>query len=249
MIPLKDDAPRFTTPYVTWVLLVSNIAIFLYEWLMQLSSGPRALNALIRVFGLVPARVAVYVAGGQVPAALVTRLGADFITPEAAFLPFLTSMFLHASWLHVIANMWALWIFGDNVEDHVGHFMYLLMYLLCGFAGGLAHTALNLNSTVPSVGASGAIAGIMGAYFVLYPSARVLTLVPFFFVFFVWLPAWIVLGYWFVVQFLGGAATAIASTHTTGGGVAFWAHVGGFVTGLILIKLFPARPRRYRYGV
>lgn len=249
MIPLKDDAPRMTTPYVTWLLLIINIAIFLYEWMMQLSYGPGALNVFVRIFGLMPAKVAILIGGGHVPARLVPQVGSYLVTPEAALLPFLTSMFLHASWLHVIANMWALWIFGDNVEDHVGHFMYLLMYLFCGIAAGVAHTALNFGSTVPSVGASGAIAGIMGAYLVLYPSARVLTLVPFFFVFFVWLPAWIVLGYWFIVQFLSGAATSIAATNPRGGGVAFWAHVGGFVTGVLLIRLFPSRPRRYRYGM
>ena len=125
----------------------------------------------------------------------------------AAILPIFTSMFLHGSWLHLIFNMWALWIFGDNVEDYLGHWLYLVFYLLCGVAAALLHTLFNIGSTVPSVGASGAIAGVMGAYFLLYPRARVLTLVPFFFVFFMWLPAWIVLGYWFVAQFLSGAAT------------------------------------------
>jgi membrane associated rhomboid family serine protease len=249
MIPLKDDAPRITTPYMTWFLLVINIGIFLFEWTLKLSYGPAALNAFVRVFGLIPIRVEILLAGGHVPWRMMSQLGAQLVTPTSALLPFFTSMFLHASWLHVIANMWALWIFGDNVEDHLGHFTYLLMYLLCGLAGGVTHTLLNLGSAVPSVGASGAIAGIMGAYFVLYPSARVLTLVPFFFVFFVWLPAWVVLGYWFVVQFLSGAATSIAATNSSGGGVAFWAHVGGFVSGLLLIRLFPSRPRRYRYGI
>ncbi len=206
-------------------------------------------DAFIRIFGLVPVRVTILLAGGRVPLRLVSQLGAHIVTPASAFVPFFTSMFLHGSWLHVIANMWALWIFGDNVEDHVGHFTYLLLYLLCGLAGGVTHTLLNLGSAVPSVGASGAIAGIMGAYFVLYPKARVLMLVPFFFVFFLWLPAWVVLGYWFVVQFLSGAATSIASTNPSGAGVAFWAHVGGFVAGLVLIRLFPSRPRRYRYGI
>lgn len=248
MIPLKDDAPRMTTPFVTWFLLVANLGIFLFEWTMKLQYGQRMLDGFVRVFGLVPAKVDVLLAGGHVPARLAAQLGTHLVTPEAALLPFLTSMFLHASWLHVIANMWALWIFGDNVEDHLGHFTYLLMYLLCGLAGGITHTLLNFGSTVPSVGASGAIAGIMGAYFVLYPRARVLTLVPFFFVFFVWLPAWVVLGYWFIVQFLSGAATSIAQMHYGGGGVAFWAHVGGFVAGLLLIRIFPSRPRRYRYG-
>ena len=249
MIPLKDDAPRITTPYMTWLLLATNLGIFLFEWMMGMKYGRGTLDAFVRVFGLVPARVTILLEGGHVPARLVSQLGVHVVTAGAALLPFFTSMFLHATWLHVIANMWALWIFGDNVEDHLGHFTYLVMYLLCGLAGGVTHTMLNLGSTVPSVGASGAIAGIMGAYFVLYPKARVLMLVPFFFVFFVWLPAWVVLGYWFVVQFLSGAATSIASTHPSGGGVAFWAHVGGFVAGLVLIKLFPSRPRRYRYGI
>jgi membrane associated rhomboid family serine protease len=249
MIPLKDDAPRITTPYMTWLLLVINIGIFLFEWMTKLSFGPRVLDALVRIFGLVPVRVPILFEGGHVPARLVSQLGAHVVTPASALLPFFTSMFLHGSWLHVIANMWALWIFGDNVEDHLGHFTYLLFYLMCGLAGGVTHTMLNLGSSVPSVGASGAIAGIMGAYFLLYPKARVLTLVPFFFVFFMWLPAWIVLGYWFVVQFLSGAATSIAATNAGGGGVAFWAHVGGFVAGLALIRLFPSRPRRYRYGI
>jgi membrane associated rhomboid family serine protease len=249
MIPLKDDAPRITTPYMTWLLLAVNLGIYCLEWMMRLNYGRGALDGLVRSFGLVPVRVTILLAGGEVPLRLVHQLGAQMVTPAAALLPFFTSMFLHGSWLHVIVNMWALWIFGDNVEDHLGHFTYLLMYLLCGLAGGMTHTLLNLASSVPSVGASGAIAGIMGAYFVLYPSARVLTLVPFFFVFFVWLPAWIVLGYWFVVQFLSGAATSISASNPGGGGVAFWAHVGGFVAGLVLIRLFPSRPRRYHYGI
>ena len=164
--------------------------------------------------------------------------------------PFFSSMFLHGGWIHLIGNMWVLWIFGDNIEDHVGHFGYLVFYIVSGLAGSLLHIALNPNSTVPSVGASGAIAGVMGAYFLLYPSARVLTLVPLIIIFtFVWLPAWIVLGYWFVLQFLSGAATAIAySSSTRGGGVAFWAHVGGVVAGIVMIKLLPKRMRsRYSY--
>jgi hypothetical protein len=158
-------------------------------------------------------------------------------------------MFLHGSWLHLIFNMWALWIFGDNVEDYLGHMRYLVLYLASGIAASLLHTLFNLGSTVPSVGASGAIAGVMGAYFVLYPRARVLTLVPFFFVFFMWLPAWIVLGYLFVAQFLSGAASSIASHGSNASGIAFWAHVGGFVAGVVLVKLFPARARRYHYGM
>jgi membrane associated rhomboid family serine protease len=141
--------------------------------------------------------------------------------------------------------MWVLWIFGDNIEDYLGHFRYLVFYLLCGMAAGFTHIALNLTSRVPSVGASGAIAGVMGAYFVLYPRARVLTWFPP--IFFFHLPAWLMLGYWFFSQFIGGAANTIADT-AQGGGIAFWAHVGGFVAGILMIKLFPQRPHRYRYG-
>jgi membrane associated rhomboid family serine protease len=154
-------------------------------------------------------------------------------------------MFLHASWLHLIGNMWFLWIFGDNIEDHLGHFTYLLFYLVSGFAAAVAHILLNVGSNVPSVGASGAIAGVMGAYFVLYPRARVLMWFPP--IFFFHLPAWLVLGYWFLMQFLSGAATSIAET-SQGGGIAFWAHVGGFAAGVVLIKILPERPRRYRYA-
>jgi len=141
--------------------------------------------------------------------------------------------------------MWWLWIFGDNVEDWLGHFRYLLFYLFSGLGASVVHILFNLGSQVPSVGASGAIAGVMGAYFVLFPSARVLTLI---FVFFTWLPAWLILGYWFVLQFLSGAATSISSAaHGSSGGIAVWAHVGGFLTGVAMIKLLPRRAPRYRF--
>jgi membrane associated rhomboid family serine protease len=231
MIPIRDDAPRFGTPYVTYFLVAINSLVFLFE----LALAPPSRNALMYQFGIVPAHITSWVTTHRVP-------------PEVALLPVLTSMFLHASWLHLIFNMWALWIFGDNIEDYLGHFRYMIFYLLSGTAAAGLHTLLNPGSQVPSVGASGAIAGVMGAYLVLFPSARVLTLLPLFvFVTFVHLPAWLVLGYWFVAQFLSGAATSIAYAHqTSGGGVAFWAHVGGFVAGIGLIKLFPTRPRRYR---
>ena len=139
-----------------------------------------------------------------------------------------------------------LWIFGDNVEDYLGHFRYLLFYLLSGLAASATHILLNQNSRVPSVGASGAIAGVMGAYFVLYPRARVLIWFPPIFLFYV--PAWLMLGYWFVANFLSGAATSIAETSQTSGGIAFWAHVGGFVAGILMAKVFHEREHRYRYG-
>ena len=144
--------------------------------------------------------------------------------------------------MHVLANMWFLRIFGDNVEDRLGHFGYLIFYLLCGIGANVVHYVFNITSPLPTVGASGAIAGVMGAYFVLYPRARVLTwfILPF------WLPAWFVLGYWFLGEFLSGAASLMNSA-AGAGGVAFWAHVGGFVTGIILIKLLPVRKNVYAF--
>src|SRR5438874_8435558 len=234
MIPIRDDTPRYSTPFVNYFLVGLNVLIFLYE-VFALDMRTRA--AFLAQFGVVPAWIT-----GAVPYYLHAQQG-------LSLLPIATSMFLHASWLHLIANMWVLWIFGDNIEDHLGHFLYLMFYLISGFVAAFTHILLNLGSNIPSVGASGAIAGVMGAYFVLYPRARVLTLVPLivFFTFW-WLPAWIVLGYWFLIQFLSGAATSIAYTSQTGGGIAFWAHVGGFVAGIVLIKIFPERARGYRYG-
>jgi membrane associated rhomboid family serine protease len=245
MIPLKDDAPRVSTPYVNVTLIVLNTLAFLFE----LSLGGQN-QQLLQVFGVVPVRLSIVLFdNGYVPSKLVEYFHTSYVPPMAAILPLFTSMFLHGSWLHLIFNMWALWIFGDNVEDRLGHTWYLLFYLICGVAAALFHNLLNADSTIPTVGASGAIAGVMGAYFLLYPRARVLTLVPLFFVFFVWLPAWVVLGYWFVAQFLSGAATSIAlSGSTNSAGIAFWAHVGGFLAGMLLIKLFPSRARRYHYG-
>ena len=225
MIPIRDDAPRYTTPWINYFLILLNCLVFLYE----LQLGPRNLNTLFLTFGMVPARMT---------AAL--RLGAF----TAAFLPVLTSMFMHAGWLHIIFNMWWLWIFGDNVEDSLGHFPYLIFYLLSGLGAALVHIIFNWGSRVPSVGASGAIAGVMGAYFVVFPSARVLT---FIFVFFTWLPAWLILGYWFVLQFLSGAATSMVAGQGSSGGIAVWAHVGGFLAGVVMIKLFPRRAPRYRF--
>jgi len=233
MIPIRDDTPRFSTPFVTYFIIALNALVFLFE-LSVGGQGHQALNSLMYHFGVVPLHFERGLAAGS-PASL-----------PGLFLSILTSMFLHASWLHIIGNMWVLWIFGDNIEDYLGHFTYLLFYLVSGFAAAAAHILLNAGSNVPSVGASGAIAGVMGAYFVLYPRARVLIWFPP--IFFFHLPAWLVLGYWFFVQFLSGAATSIAETSQTSGGIAFWAHVGGFVAGIVLIKVLPERPQRYRYA-
>ena len=225
MLPIRDDTPRSTTPFITYFLIVLNLAIFLYQWTL----GPQLEHSFESNFALIPRNVESWLTG-SVPASV-------------AFVPFFSSMFLHGSWLHVIGNMWFLAIFGDNVEDRLGHFSYLLFYLVCGLCANLAHFAFNFLSPVPTVGASGAIAGVMGAYFLLYPRARVLT----WWIFFVfWLPAWLVLGYWFVAQLLSGAASIFTSSGGAGG-VAFWAHVGGFVCGVLLIKLLPVRKNVYAF--
>ena len=248
MIPLKDDAPRVGTPYVTYFLIAANSILFILEWIIGRQSQPQ-FDALIRTFGFVPARLPIVLQNqGYVPWDLVYQMGTRYVPPIAAFLPVFTSMFLHGSWMHLIFNMLTLWIFGDNVEDYLGHFRYIVLYLVSGVAAMAVHTLFNLYSTTPTVGASGAIAGIMGAFFILYPRAKVLTIVPFFFMWFMWLPAWIVLGYFFVGQFLLGAATSISVHGANAGGVAVWAHVGGFLAGMALVKLFPARARRYHYG-
>ena len=230
MIPLRDDQPRFSTPYVTYFLIGLNSAVFLLESALT----PDSFKVLLYQFGMIPAHITGYLSGTS-PLGLV-----------AVLLPALTSMFLHGSWMHVIGNMWFLWIFGDNIEDHLGHFKYLVFYLASGLAAAIAQVLLSPHSRVPTVGASGAIAGVLGAYFVLYPKARVLIWFPIFFMFY--LPAWVMLGYWFLMQFVSGAATSLAAYSDARGGVAFWAHVGGFIAGIVLIRLVPERPRRYRYG-
>ena len=199
--------------------------MFIYE----LSLGD-ALEPLVFQFGVIPALVASW------PQSDLPLL--------AVIIPFLTSMFLHGGWLHLIGNMWYLWIFGDNIEDRLGHFTFLLFYMLCGIGAGIVHTILNINSTIPSVGASGAIAGVLGAYALSYPFARVLTLLPIFvFIQVVEIPALIVLGLWFVMQLLYGYGSLAATTASEAGGVAWWAHVGGFVIGILLIGLFPRKDR------
>jgi membrane associated rhomboid family serine protease len=229
MLPIRDDQARFSTPWVNSFLIGLNLLIFLFEATLD----RRSLEGLIQQFGVVPAHLAAFLAGSP-----------RYPLP-AIVLPFLTSMFLHGSWMHVLGNVWFLYIFGDNVEDYLGHFKYLVFYLLTGLIAMATQVAIELHSTLPTVGASGAIAGVLGAYFVLYPRARVLT---WFFVFVLWVPAWIILGYWFVLNFLSGTATSLAVQGRNMGGVAFWAHVGGFVAGALLVKVFGERSRRYPYA-
>ena len=233
MFPIRDDQPSFSKPFVTYFIIALNVLVFVFFELPLQAQGPRAINALVMQFGLIPNDFTHALTGApQYP------LGANLLTV-------LTSMFMHGGITHIVGNMWFLWIFGDNVEDRIGHFGFLAFYLVCGVAAALTDIALAPRSPVPMIGASGAIAGVMGGYFVLYPRARVLTWV--FFIFFWWLPAWIWLGIWFLQQFFSTAVVASSAYHQKGG-VAFAAHVGGFLAGLILIKAFPSRTRTYRYG-
>jgi len=217
MFPIRDTQPSYSKPVVTVMLIVVNILIFLFEF----SLDPYSRNALIATYGLVPDHFA------------VTNI--------------FTSMFLHGGWLHVLGNMWFLWIFGDNVEDILGHGKFLLFYLMCGVAAALAQVLASPFSRVPMIGASGAIAGVMGAYMVKFPRARILTFVILIFFFFTFeVPAWVMLIYWFVLQLFGGFDSITASQYSQGGGTAFLAHVGGFLTGMVLIFLLGTRRPYYR---
>jgi membrane associated rhomboid family serine protease len=216
VIPLKDKNPTHRVPVVTIALIVANIAVFLYE----VSLGPQ-LEQFLFAFGVVPNDIVGSFALGKI------RIG--------GLLPMFTSLFVHGGWLHLGGNMLYLWVFGDNVEDKLGHGRYLVFYLVCGLVASLLHVFIDPNSTVPTVGASGAISGILGAYLLMFPRARVITVIPIFvFLQFVELPALLVLGFWFVMQFFNGL---ISLGYETGGmgGVAWWAHIGGFVAGLVLI--------------
>jgi membrane associated rhomboid family serine protease len=215
MIPLRDVIPSRTTPGVTVSLIAVNVAVYLF----QLMLTDRGQDAFIVGFGLIPAYF--------------------------SFVSVVTSMFVHGGLAHLAGNMLFLWIFGDNVEDRLGHGRFILFYLLCGFAAAFAQAALNPDSLVPMVGASGAIAGVMGAYLVLYPHSRVLMLFPFP-VFLFELPAIVFLVMWFLVQFLNGInQLPVFEKNAISGGVAFWAHVMGFVAGLILVVIM-RRPERAR---
>jgi membrane associated rhomboid family serine protease len=216
-IPLKDLNPSRTYPFVNITLILANIAVFIYQAGLDITLSPKAYAAFFLPYSTVPARFPSFLAGhGDV---------------QTTFLPLLTSMFLHAGWLHLAGNMLFLWIFGDNVEDFFGHFPYFFFYLVCGVGAGLLHVLFNWHSTIPAVGASGAISGVMGAYILLYPRARILTLV---FIFPLPIPAVIFLGLWYVMQFLVGLSTI--GVRVTGG-VAVWAHVGGFLLGMLLTAL------------
>lgn len=213
MIPIRDIIPSRTTPWINLALIAANVLVFLYEAMMP----DDVFRDFVFRFGLVPA---------------------DFTWFTAT-----TSMFVHENLLHVGSNLLSLWIFGDNVEDQLGHGRYLIFYLIAGYAAGLAEVWAGPASTIPLIGASGAIAGVMGAYFVMYPRSRVLVLIPIIFFFdVIEVPAVLFLGFWFLLQVVGGIGRLAGPAAT--GGVAFWAHLGGFIAGVVIVPLFRRRDRR-----
>ncbi len=221
MIPLKDDNPTRHRPYVSWAILALCVLVFFW----QLSLGREGFQRAVFTLGVIPA----------------TLLGGARLPPELAVVPptltLFTSMFLHGGWLHLIGNMLYLWIFADNVEDAMGHIRFLVFYLLSGVAAAFAQVLPDVHSEIPMIGASGAISGVLGAYLLLYPHARVLVLIPLgFFSQVVHLPAAWVLGFWFVLQLVNSLLAPAGQ-----GGVAFGAHIGGFVAGMILLPLFKRR--------
>ena len=213
MFPIRDTQPSHNRPVTVTLLIALNVLVFLYEF----SLDPYSRNDFISVYGLIP---------GQRHFHLYAVV---------------TSMFLHGGWMHIIGNMWFLWIFGDNVEDALGHFKYLVFYVLCGIAAGMTQVLFSAGSRLPMVGASGAIAGVMGAYLIKFPKSRIVTLV-FVFIFFttIEVPAGLMLAYWFFIQFFSGVGT-IGYSHVSQGGTAFFAHIGGFITGMILVGVMGTR--------
>jgi membrane associated rhomboid family serine protease len=216
MFPLRDTQPSYSKPIVTVALIVINILVFLFEF----SLDDYSKNAFIGTFGLVPDRF--------------------------HFANVLTSMFLHGGWMHVLGNMWFLWIFGDNIEDILGHAKYLLFYLLCGIGAAMTQVYFSPDSRVPMVGASGAIAGVMGAYMMKFPHSRISTLIFLaFFITTVEVPAWVMLIYWFFIQLISGVGS-VGYSQVSQGGTAFLAHVGGFLAGIGLVYLMRPKERYSR---
>jgi membrane associated rhomboid family serine protease len=215
MIPIRDTQRTRTTPIVNWILIAINVIVFCLEYFLPANLS----NWFVYTFSLIPARIS--------------------LSQPLSLLTFVTHMFLHGSWYHLISNVWFLMIFGDNIEDRLGPKRYLLFYLLGGISAGLLQFFFAPDLTVPTLGASGAIAAVMGAYFVLYPGSQVVTFVPvFFFGGFIRLPAIVYLGIWFVMQLFSGFNSFALGSNTTAGGVAWWAHIGGFLFGMLFVRLF-----------
>jgi membrane associated rhomboid family serine protease len=219
MIPLRDTEPTRNYPVVNSIIIATNVLVYIF----QLAQGDGS-NRIFHIYGLLPARYS------------EPEIAAYFTTGQQIF-SFFSYMFLHGGFWHLLGNMWSLYIFGDNIEDTLGHLRYIFFYVLCGLASGISHVLINWGSGVPTIGASGAIAGVMGAYILLYPRAKILTLIPIFFIpYFVELPAFFFLGIWFVLQFFS------ATLSQGQGGIAWWAHIGGFIFGLIFLKVFRIIP-------
>lgn len=228
MFPLYDNVRARSYPFVTFAIIILNVLAFIFE----ISRGAE-IEEFVQTFGFVPA-----------------RYSRGIVHPEYSMieqiLPFVTSLFLHGGFFHLILNMWFLWIFGDNVEDRMGHVRFAIFYLVCGLLATVTHFLTNLDSTLPSVGASGAIAGVMGAYFILFPGAMVTVLVPFFFIpLFFDIPAFFFLGFWFIMQFYGGYVTLLSPVEHVRG-IAWWAHAGGFLGGMMLVFVFKKSKNKYR---
>jgi hypothetical protein len=223
MIPLRDRNPSGSFPAVTLAIIAANVIVFVFEAMLQ----PQDLGRIFSVYALIPGKITFALESGRLPLSDIA-------------MPFFSSMFLHGGWLHLIGNMWYLWIFGDNVEDALGPVRFLLFYLLTGLAAGVTHYVFDPASAIPTVGASGAISGVLAGYASLFPHAKVLTLVPLgFFIQVMELPAMVLLVIWVVLQALSGLISLGAALS---GGVAWGAHVGGFVAGLLLVRIL--RPRR-----
>jgi membrane associated rhomboid family serine protease len=220
MIPIRDTIPSKTYPVVNYVIIGINVVVFLFE-----KSLGANLDRFVYIYGLVPARYS------------IPQISSYFTTGQQ-ILSWFSFMFLHGGYLHLLGNMWFLYIFGDNVEDRLGPFRYLAFYLLCGITSGLSHLLFNFHSNMPTIGASGAIAGVMGAYLILHPHSKILTLIPIIFIpWFIEIPAFFFLGFWFVLQFLSATGS-----HGNLGGIAWWAHIGGFVFGIVFLKIFLLLP-------
>jgi membrane associated rhomboid family serine protease len=220
LIPLRDTVRSRTFPIVNWALIVVNGFVFLFET----SLGPNGIDRLFRTFALVPSHV-------------------SSLAPTA-FITLVTSMFLHGGWLHIISNMWVLYIFGDNIEDRMGSTRYLAFYLLAGIAAGLTQVLVSPNANVPTVGASGAVAGVLGAYFLLFPTGRVITLVPLIIIpWLVEIPAVIFIGIWLVTQVIAGLGALVSAGAVSN--IAWWAHIGGFAFGFVMVNVFKRRSRAY----
>ena len=227
MFPLKDDNPTTITPIVTVALIAVNVLIFLYQFFLL---EPQFHDRFVYQYGAIPAVVV-----GKL------SLNAD-IAAIPPILSVFTSMFLHGGLMHLVGNMWFLWIFGNNIEEAMGHLRFIIFYLICGILASWSHIASDPGSVLLSIGASGAIGGVMGAYIMLYPRARVWTFIfLFFFIRILYIPAGIILGYWFFIQLINGSATIGQEE----GGVAFWAHIAGFVAGVLFVGLFKKKNVRF----